>query len=59
MHIVGEDAAELVHVGLMVMQAGGTIDAFVDAVFNFPSLGEAYKYAAYDALGAISRRSAR
>ena len=58
-HIVGEDAAELVHVGLMVMQAGGTIDAFVDAVFNFPSLGEAYKYAAYDALGAISRRSAR
>jgi NAD(P) transhydrogenase len=41
----------------MVMQAGGTIDAFVDAVFNFPSLGEAYKYAAYDALGAIARRS--
>ena len=55
-HIVGEGAAELVHVGLMVMQAGGTIDAFVDAVFNYPSLGEAYKYAAYDALGAIARR---
>ena len=58
-HIVGEGAAELVHVGLMVMQAGGTIDAFIDAVFNYPSLGEAYKYAAYDALGAITRRSAR
>lgn len=55
-HIVGEGAAELVHVGLMVMQAGGTIDAFVDAVFNYPSLGDAYKYAAYDALGAITRR---
>jgi NAD(P) transhydrogenase len=56
-HIVGEGAAELVHVGLMVMQAGGTINAFIDAVFNYPSLGEAYKYAAYDALGAIARRS--
>ena len=55
-HIVGEGAAELVHVGLMVMQAGGTIDAFMDAVFNYPSLGDAYKYAAYDALGAITRR---
>ncbi len=55
-HIVGEGAAELVHVGLMVMQAGGTIDSFIDAVFNYPSLGEAYKYAAYDALGAIARR---
>ena len=56
-HIVGEGAAELVHVGLMVMQASGTIYAFVDAVFNYPSLGEVYKYAAYDALGAIARRS--
>ena len=54
-HIVGEDAAELVHVGVMVLQAGGTIDGFIDAVFNFPSLGEAYKYAAYDGLGALAR----
>jgi NAD(P) transhydrogenase len=54
-HIVGEDAAELIHVGAMVMQAGGTIDAFIDAVFNYPSLSEAYKYAAYDGLGALAR----
>ena len=54
-HIVGEDAAELIHVGVMVLQAGGTIDAFIDAVFNYPSLGEAYKYAAYDGLGALAR----
>jgi NAD(P) transhydrogenase len=54
-HIVGEDAAELVHVGVMVLQAGGAIDSFIDAVFNFPSLSEAYKYAAYDGLGALAR----
>ena len=55
-HIVGEDAAELIHVGVMVLQAQGSIDAFIDAVFNYPSLGEAYKYAAYDGLGALARR---
>jgi NAD(P) transhydrogenase len=55
-HIVGEDAAELIHVGMMVLQAQGSIDAFIDAVFNYPSFGEAYKYAAYDGLGALARR---
>jgi NAD(P) transhydrogenase len=54
-HIIGEDAAELVHLGLMVLQAGGTIDAFIDAVFNYPTLGDAYKYAAYDGLAALQR----
>ena len=39
------------------MAAGLPIDHLVDAVFNYPSLGEAFKYAAYDALGAIARRS--
>ncbi len=54
-HIIGEDAAELIHVGLMVMLAGGTIDAFIDAVFNYPTLSDAYKYAAYDGLAALQR----
>ncbi len=54
-HIIGEDASELIHVGLMVMQGGGTIDAFIDAVFNYPTLTDAYKYAAYDGLGALQR----
>jgi NAD(P) transhydrogenase len=54
-HIVGENAAELIHVGVMVLQSGGLIDSFIDAVFNFPSLSEAYKYAAYDGLGALAR----
>ena len=56
-HIIGESAAELVHVGLMVLVAGGTIDAFIDAVFNYPTLGDAYKYAAYDGLGNLEHRT--
>jgi NAD(P) transhydrogenase len=54
-HIVGENASELLHTGMMVMQFHGTISAFIDSVFNFPTLGEAYKYAAYDGLGAVAR----
>src|SRR5205085_6775148 len=53
-HIVGESASELLHTGMMAMQFGGTINAFIDSVFNFPTLGEAYKYAAYDALGSLA-----
>jgi len=55
-HIVGENAAELLHIGMMVMQFDGTINAFIDSVFNFPTLSEAYKYAAYDGLGNVARR---
>jgi NAD(P) transhydrogenase len=55
-HIVGESASELLHIGMMVMQFGGTINAFIDCVFNFPTLSEAYKYAAYDGLGMINRK---
>ena len=57
-HIVGENASELLHVGMMVMQFGGTINAFIESVFNFPTLGEAYKYAAYDGLGNVARKRA-
>jgi len=57
-HVIGEAAAELVHVGLMVLLFGGTIDAFINAVFNYPTLGDTYKYAAYDGLGALARRPA-
>jgi NAD(P) transhydrogenase len=57
-HIIGEIAAELVHVGLMVLQSGATIDVFINTVFNYPSLGDTYKYAAYDGLGAWARRAA-
>jgi NAD(P) transhydrogenase len=54
-HILGEGASEIVHVGLMVMQLGGTIETFIEAVFNYPTLGDAYKAAAYDGLGNLAR----
>lgn len=58
-HIVGENASELLHVGMMAMQFGGTINAFIESVFNYPTLGDAYKYAAYDGLGKIALRRAK
>jgi NAD(P) transhydrogenase len=56
-HIIGEGATELIHIGEMVMTAGGSIDVFIDSVFNFPTLSELYKYAAYDGLGRLARRT--
>ena len=54
-HIIGERASEIIHVGQMCMQLGGTIDVLIDNVFNFPTLSDAYKYAAYDGLQALER----
>ena len=48
-HIIGEGATELVHIGQAVMALGGGIDYFVNAVFNYPTLAECYKTAAFDA----------
>ena len=56
-HVTGENASELIHVASACLQDGGTIDRFIDAVFNYPTLGEAYKIAAYQALGAIAKRA--
>jgi NAD(P) transhydrogenase len=48
-HIVGEGATELIHIGQAVLNLGGTIDYFVQNTFNYPTLAEAYKIAALDA----------
>jgi NAD(P) transhydrogenase len=56
-HCIGERASELVHIGQAVMLLDGSIDAFIEMVFNYPTLSEMFKYAAYDALGAIARSS--
>jgi NAD(P) transhydrogenase len=56
-HVIGDRATELVHIGQMVMEYGGSIDKFIDCVFNFPTLSEVYKYAAYDGLGRLQRRA--
>ncbi|HET7294311.1 MAG TPA: FAD-dependent oxidoreductase, partial [Vicinamibacteria bacterium] len=55
-HILGEMASELVHVGQACLHFGGGLDDFIASVFNYPTLGEAYKYAAYDGLGNLARR---
>ena len=54
--IVGEGACELIHLAASVMTFGGTIDYFIQGVFNYPALSDAYKYAAYDGLQALARR---
>jgi NAD(P) transhydrogenase len=47
-HLFGTGATESVHIGQAVMGCGGTVDYLVDAVFNYPTLAEAYKVAALD-----------
>ena len=54
-HIVGEQASELVHTGVLGMLTGATAATFIDMCFNYPTLSDMYKYAAYDALGARDR----
>ena len=54
--IVGEGACELIHLAAAVMNFEGTIDYFIQAVFNYPTLSDAYKYAAYDGLQRLARR---
>jgi len=54
-HIIGEGASELLHIGQAVMVLKGTIDYFVDNVFNYPTLAECYKAAAFNGLNKLSR----
>jgi NAD(P) transhydrogenase len=56
-HVLGEGASELVHVGQTVMMAHGTVEMLQDTVFNYPSLGEAYRIAAANGLDKIRRRT--
>ena len=49
-HIVGEGATELVHQGQAVLHFGGTVDYFIHATFDVPTMSDAYKYAAYECL---------
>ncbi len=48
---IGDRATEIVHIGQGLILCGGTVDTLIDMVFNYPTLSECYKYAAYDALG--------
>jgi len=57
--LIGESATELIHIGMMVLDNGLTIDEFIEQVFNYPTLSETYKYAAYDGLGNLSGHKIR
>jgi NAD(P) transhydrogenase len=56
-HIIGEGATELIHIGQAVLNLKGTIDYFIDNTFNYPTLAEAYKIAALDAWNRLPRVS--
>jgi NAD(P) transhydrogenase len=49
-HIIGEGSSELVHIGQAVLSFGGKVDYFVNTVFNYPTLAECYKTAAFDGI---------
>ena len=51
--IIGEGASELIHIGQAVLAMNGTIDYFIDTVFNYPTLAECYKTAAFDGLNRL------
>jgi NAD(P) transhydrogenase len=57
--IIGESATELVHIGMMALDNGLTINEFIEQVFNYPTLSEMYKYAAYDGLGNLAGHKLR
>ena len=52
-HIIGEGASELIHIGQAVLAHKGTIDYFVNTVFNYPTLAECYKTAAFDGINRL------
>jgi NAD(P) transhydrogenase len=54
-HIIGEQASELIHIAAHVMLVDGGIDAFIESVYNYPTLADLYKYAAYDGLGNLEK----
>ena len=54
-HIIGEGASELLHIGQAVMALGGNVDYFVDTVFNYPTLAECYKVAAFNGLNRLRK----
>lgn len=52
-HAIGDQAAEIIHIGQTILSTGGTIEYFRDTVFNYPTLAEAYKVAALDGLNKL------
>jgi NAD(P) transhydrogenase len=49
-HVIGEQATEVVHIGVVAMLSNSTAELFNQSCFNFPTLGDLYKIATYDAM---------
>lgn len=56
-HIVGEQATELIHIGQMSLIQGASVDTFVENVFNFPTYAESYTVAALSAAAQLPQSS--
>ncbi len=54
-HIIGDGASELLHIGQAVFALKGTVEYFVDTVFNYPTLAECYKAAAFNGLNKLTK----
>jgi NAD(P) transhydrogenase len=57
--VVGEGAGELIHIAMGCLANEASLDYFIQSVFNYPALADAFKYAAYDGLGAMAKRTAK
>jgi NAD(P) transhydrogenase len=55
-HVIGENATELIHTGLAALMMSASHDLFINTCFNYPTLSELYKYATYDAMGRRAKR---
>lgn len=58
-HMIGEQATEVIHIGLTALQTNADADLFIQTCYNYPTLSEMYKYATYDALGQRAKRKAK
>jgi NAD(P) transhydrogenase len=55
-HMIGEQATEVIHVGLMALMMNEDADLFIHTCYNYPTLADMYKYATYDAMGQRANR---
>ena len=58
-HVIGEQASELVHIGLTALLCGAAAQLFIDTCYNYPTLSELYKYATYNAMASATRSEPR
>ena len=58
-HIIGNQATELIHYGMQLVRNERTLDYLIATVFNYPTLHDLYKYASYDGLGNLAGKKVK